>query len=36
MDGPYIKQNTIQTVDYIKDHPKWRLSLQTHKFINIP
>jgi len=22
-------------IDYIKDHPKWKLSLQTHKYINI-
>ena len=25
-----------QTVEYIKAHPEWRLSLQTHKFLNIP
>lgn len=24
------------TVDYVKSHPQWRLSLQTHKFIDIP
>lgn len=35
MDGPYVKQNTEQAIDYIKRNPKWRLSLQTHKFINI-
>ena len=23
-------------IDYIKQHPKWQLSLQTHKYINIP
>ncbi len=23
-------------VDYIKAHPKWQLSLQTHKYINVP
>lgn len=23
-------------VDYIKAHPKWGLSLQTHKYINVP
>ena len=23
-------------IDYIKKNPKWQLSLQTHKFINIP
>lgn len=28
--------NTAATVDYILAHPHWRLSLQTHKLINIP
>lgn len=23
-------------IDYVKTHPKWRISLQTHKFMNIP
>lgn len=23
-------------IDYIQEHPQWQLSLQTHKFINIP
>lgn len=23
-------------VDYVKRHPKWQISLQTHKFLNIP
>ncbi|HVF80430.1 MAG TPA: 7-carboxy-7-deazaguanine synthase QueE [Flavisolibacter sp.] len=23
-------------VDYIKEHPQWQLSLQTHKYINVP
>jgi len=23
-------------VDYIKAHPQWELSLQTHKYINVP
>ncbi|HEY0272188.1 MAG TPA: 7-carboxy-7-deazaguanine synthase QueE [Chitinophaga sp.] len=23
-------------VDYIKAHPRWQLSLQTHKYINVP
>ena len=23
-------------IDYIKQHPQWQLSLQTHKYINIP
>ena len=25
-----------QTIDYIKMHPQWQLSLQTHKMVNIP
>lgn len=29
-------QITAATVEYIKRHPEWRLSLQTHKMINIP
>jgi hypothetical protein len=23
-------------VDFIKENPKWRISLQTHKYLNIP
>jgi 7-carboxy-7-deazaguanine synthase len=23
-------------VDYVKDHPQWSVSLQTHKYLNIP
>ncbi len=29
-------QNTVSAVEYVKNHPKWRLSVQTHKYINIP
>ena len=36
MDGPNIKENTALAVEFVKKNPKWRLSLQTHKFINIP
>lgn len=36
MDSPSQVENTIATVDYCKAHPKWRLSLQTHKLIGIP
>lgn len=28
--------NTEEVVEYIKYHPHWRLSLQTHKLIDIP
>ena len=27
---------TEQIVEYVKSHPAWRVSLQTHKFMNIP
>lgn len=33
---PCSGQNIEETVEYIKRHPQWRLSLQTHKLINVP
>lgn len=36
MDGPARGENTQKAVAYCLSHPKWRLSLQTHKFIGIP
>ncbi|MES2207435.1 MAG: 7-carboxy-7-deazaguanine synthase [Pseudomonadota bacterium] len=36
MDNEKIVQNTQATLDYCRQHPKWRLSLQTHKILNIP
>ena len=36
MDSPTQAENIAAAVDYCKAHPKWRLSLQTHKFIDIP
>jgi len=27
---------TPQIIDYIKSHPQWELSLQIHKYINVP
>jgi 7-carboxy-7-deazaguanine synthase (Cx14CxxC type) len=36
MDGPARTANTEAAVAFCLDHPKWRLSLQTHKFIGIP
>lgn len=35
MDGPDAAANTRACVDYCRDHPKWRLSLQTHKMLGI-
>jgi organic radical activating enzyme len=32
---PCSGKNTAEVVEYIKSHPQWRLSLQTHKLINI-
>lgn len=32
---PCSCKNTQEVVDYIKTHPHWRLSLQTHKYIGI-
>lgn len=35
MDGPTVAQNVGATVDYCLAHPKWRLSVQTHKIVGI-
>jgi 7-carboxy-7-deazaguanine synthase (Cx14CxxC type) len=35
MDGPQILENTERAVAYCLQHPKWRLSLQTHKVLGI-
>jgi 7-carboxy-7-deazaguanine synthase len=35
MDGPDRTRNTELAVGYCMDHPQWRLSLQTHKFVGI-
>ncbi len=36
MDGPDREANTRAAVDYCLEHPRWRLSLQTHKYLGIP
>jgi 7-carboxy-7-deazaguanine synthase (Cx14CxxC type) len=36
MDGPDRLANTTSAVQYCMQHPQWRLSLQTHKYIGIP
>ncbi len=36
MDGASRTINTELAVRYCLDHPVWRLSLQTHKFLGIP
>ena len=35
MDGPSRDANTDLAVKYCMEHPQWRLSLQTHKFLGI-
>ena len=35
MDGPRRAQNTKLAVEYCLAHPRWRLSLQTHKYLGI-
>jgi 7-carboxy-7-deazaguanine synthase len=36
MDGPHREANTHAALKYCLDHPRWRLSLQTHKLLGIP
>jgi 7-carboxy-7-deazaguanine synthase len=35
MDGPDVEANTRRALEYCLDHPRWRLSLQTHKRLGI-
>ena len=36
MDGPLQKENLQIAIAYCKAHPQWKLSLQTHKLLQIP
>jgi 7-carboxy-7-deazaguanine synthase len=36
MDGPMREVNTRAALAYCLAHPRWRLSLQTHKLLGIP
>lgn len=36
MDGPDRERNTRLAVAYCLAHPRWRLSLQIHKYLDIP
>ncbi|NND72419.1 MAG: 7-carboxy-7-deazaguanine synthase [Rhodothermales bacterium] len=36
MDSPERDQNTASALEYCMTHPKWKLSLQMHKFLGIP
>ncbi|MDO8502615.1 MAG: 7-carboxy-7-deazaguanine synthase [Gemmatimonadaceae bacterium] len=35
MDGPAVAENTRLAIEYCMRHPRWRLSLQTHKQLGI-
>ena len=35
MDGPRREANTRAAIDYCLAHPRWRLSLQSHKIVGI-
>ncbi len=36
MDGPDRDQNTQAAIAYCLSRPRWRLSMQTHKYLGIP
>ncbi len=36
MDGAEREKNTELALRYCLEHPRWKLSLQTHKLLNIP
>ena len=36
MDSPQRECNTQLAVRYCLEHPRWRLSMQTHKYLGIP
>jgi 7-carboxy-7-deazaguanine synthase (Cx14CxxC type) len=36
MDGPDQARNTEAAARYCLEHPRWRLSLQTHKLLGLP
>ena len=36
LDGPDRERNAGLALDYCLNHPRWRLSIQTHKILGIP
>ena len=36
MDGLLLTQNIRTAIEFCKTHPRWKLSLQTHKVLQIP
>ena len=35
LDSPDVEQNTRDAVEYCLAHPRWKLSIQTHKVLGI-
>ncbi len=35
MDGPTLREATAASVAYCLEHPRWRLSVQTHKVVGV-
>ena len=35
MDGPNLQAHTEQAIRYCLEHPKWKVSLQTHKLLGL-
>jgi 7-carboxy-7-deazaguanine synthase (Cx14CxxC type) len=35
MDGPDTAANTERAIEYCLRHPRWRLSIQTHKLVGL-
>ena len=35
MDGPDLAHNTERAIDFCLRHPRWRLSIQTHKLVGL-
>jgi 7-carboxy-7-deazaguanine synthase (Cx14CxxC type) len=35
MDGPHTAENTSLAIEYCMAHPRWRLSVQTHKILGV-
>ena len=36
MDGPQLESNTKHVIEFCRRNPMWKVSLQTHKFLDIP
>lgn len=36
MDGPDLDRNVDLTIAYCRQHPRWNVSLQSHKYLGVP